>query len=432
MAGEQGRDVVLQSTQYSMPNKCASCGGAQQTSLDAKGRRRSGNTTYTRSFQIPYCSACAARVRGVRTKGIVLAVAALGVSVVFASLGVIAPGLPAVVTIVVPIVFAVGLGVAACPAPAPPAPAAPAMGAAEAVKLVSFDAVRSTLYCENPQWGDEFAKMNGIQAIPKSRRHWFGGGALAVGLVAAPIAGIGFWVVGHPKVYVDNAGPDSLQIWLDGKKLLVAPSQPPSDATGTRPSEYIAHGKHTFGWSKVGASAPEGTVEADVTMNDGHLYNPRKTACYWLVADVYGDASVQGVTKGPQPIQEFYSFDKVDTWFGDNPQTVEVSNGETGATKVALQRAKACMEIAANPQCDLAARVAYVTCQRAAKSDDDMEKCDQQVQCMGEAKPSSAAAKGGAGAPGKGKPAPAAPGGSTAHGGGAHIPPPPAHSGKAK
>ena len=157
----------------------------------------------------------------------------------------------------------------------------------------------------------------------------------------------------------------------------------PDDGATPPPSFSIGHGKHALGWSPVGASSPSGTVDADVTVNDAHLYNPERTACYWLQADAYGDATVHGVQHGPQPVKEFYSFDKVDTWFGNNPQEIEVDSHASGGTRVALQRDEDCMELA-KKGCDPDSRDKFVTCEMAAikdKSKTEYEKCIQTAPC---------------------------------------------------
>jgi hypothetical protein len=288
-----------------------------------------------------------------------------------------------VVLILLPILFAVVFAVLAMTALAPKAPAPPAMAAGDAVKLISFDGSRSTLYCVNPMWGDEFARANGVQPVQKSRSAFFGANCLLVALVFAPILAGGTWFLAHPQVHVDNAGAEALQIWVDGKPRTIVEA---NKTGGVPPSFFIAHGKHTFGYSKVGATQPEATVEKDATMVDAHLYNPAKTGCYWLVADSYGSASTAGISQGPQPIQEFYSFDKVDTWFGDNPQSVEVQNGQSGDTRVALQRAKECMFLA-DKGCDESTREQFVTCQRAAGSEEASKRCTDGLTCLGGAKP---------------------------------------------
>ena len=148
----------------------------------------------------------------------------------------------------------------------------------------------------------------------------------------------------------------------------------------TPTSIYLAYGEHTLGSSKTGAAHADGAIQAVVRMKDDFLYNPGKTGCYWLVADSYGSATVKGVAHGPQPIQEFYSFDKVDSWFGDNPQSVSVSSGQSGDMRIALQRAKACMELAADG-CDDAARNEFVHCEQAAGSDAAFEQCERAASC---------------------------------------------------
>jgi hypothetical protein len=382
MAQQQGCDVVLQSSSFSVPPRCSSCGSPQQTTLDAKKRKgRVGGGSVTRTFQIPYCNACAARAKSTRMKGWLFGGVTFGIAAVFAAIGLLAPGLPAVVLVVLPTILALGFAIVTMTALAPKVPAPPAMAAGDAVKLVSFDGNRSTLYCVNPMWGQEFAQANGVQPVPKSRGSWFGANSLLIALVFAPIMAGGIWFLAHPQIHIDNPGAEAMQIWLDGKQSVTV--QPNANA-----SIFVARGKHTLGYSKVGGSAPEATVEGNATMMDAHLYNPAKTGCYWLVADSYGSASVAGISQGPQAIKEFYSFDKVDTWFGDNPQSVSVSNGQTGDTRVALQRAKACMDLASRG-CDEAAREQFISCQRAAANDEAFEKCAESVTC-GTPKPGAA------------------------------------------
>jgi hypothetical protein len=374
---DQGCDVVLQSNSFHIPLKCASCGGAQQTTRTAKKTVKQGNWTTTRSFQIPYCGPCAARAQATWMKGLIFAGITIALAAVFSAIGFVAPGLPAPLLIGLPVVLSLGFAIVAMTALGPKAPPLPATAKGEAVKLVKFSGSMSTLYCVNPQWAAEFAQMNGVQPLPKSRAMFFGAGTLTFALIAAPLFAGGTWFFAHPQVHIDNAGPDALQIWLDGKKSIVVPS----NVNGSPPpSIFVPKGKHVFGWSKEGAAAPEGTADANVTMNDAHVYNPEETACYWLVADSYGSASVMGVQKGPQPIQEFYTFDKVDTWFGDNPQTISVDHSSRGGTRVALQRAKACMYLAEHG-CDAADRDKFIECEKAATDDESFKKCEDAVSC---------------------------------------------------
>jgi hypothetical protein len=169
---------------------------------------------------------------------------------------------------------------------------------------------------------------------------------------------------------------------------------PPSDGQKEPPSIWIGYGQHMLGYSKVGATRPDATVSAPLTMSDDFLYNPQQTGCYWLVANAYGSASVAGVAQGPQAIKEFYSFDNVSTWFGDNPQSVKVSKGQSGDTRVALQRAQACMDLA-RLGCSDAVRAEFVRCQQAAKSDEAFQQCDRTVSCARQepAAPASPAAR---------------------------------------
>jgi hypothetical protein len=69
--------------------------------------------------------------------------------------------------------------------------------------------------------------------------------------------------------------------------------------------------------------------------------------------------------QGPQPLAEWYKFDKVDTWFGSNPTSISVGKGETGGARVALQRADVCMTYA-QKGCSADARASLMICEKAA------------------------------------------------------------------
>ncbi len=368
----QGCDVTLQSQSFRMPNTCASCGAPQQTTRTASRMNTYGNRRVTRSFQIPYCNACSARAGSFATKGVVFALVAFAIAAVLAALPFAVPALPMVVPAAIALVITLGFGVVVMTALKPKPPPLPATAAGAAVRLVSFSGTSSTLYCSNPTWGQELASMNGVQAAPKKRGQAFGVGALVTGLLVGPGGALVVWWIAHPTVYVDNAGAEAVQLWIDGERDIVVPA----NANGAVPPNVnVSWGPHKFGFSKIGASSPQGSVDAEVTINDAHLYNPGETACYWLDAAAYGSASVAGISQGPQPIKEFYSFDKVDTWFGNNPQSIEVQSGETGGTRVALQRAQVCMGLA-TAGCPVAAREQLIACQKSAHDQASFDACE--------------------------------------------------------
>ena len=331
----------------------------------------------TRRFPIPYCHPCAARAQATRKRGRNFGLVALLVATAFAVLGFAAPGLPLAALMGLAVSAAVGFAVVVMTSLAPVAPSPPAMAVGEAVKVVSLRGGRSVLHCVNPLWGQELAQANSVVAAPKRRAERFGLGALAVALLVAPAASLAVWLSPTRRCISTTPGTRRSRSRVDGAPRIVvqpnAPDRPP-------PSIWVAYGKHTFGYSKVGAAGPEGTVDAAATILDDFLYNPARTACYWLVADRYGSASVDGIAQGPQPIKEFYAFDKVNTWFGDNPQSVQVSTGESGDTRVALQRAKACMQLA-EQGCDAAARERFTSCEIAARTEAEAEQCAQEASC---------------------------------------------------
>ncbi len=186
-------------------------------------------------------------------------------------------------------------------------------------------------------------------------------GTVGLSFVLAAAGSGAVWFLTHPQVHVDNASSEPVQIWLDGKKALQI------NANSHR-ALRVHVGDHKFGWSPKGASKPQHSVKGPVSMLKGHLYNPGKTASYWLVVDTYGNSSGAGKSWGPQPIKEYYQFDSVDTWFGDNPEMVKVKRGQKGKVKTAVQRAKIGMKFA---KCSLEVRQDLVQCQRTAVHADD-------------------------------------------------------------
>jgi hypothetical protein len=369
-----GREVTLEAMSFSTPTRCCACLAPKETTLKVSGSRAGFGHTKVRSFESPYCRACAARVKSTRVKNGLLALAAIGVALVVSLLTFAAPGLPAVVLIGFPIAATLAFGFAAMTVLRPAAPPPPAIGAGDAVRVVTFKSGRSVLYCANPQWGEEFARANNARFVAKSRSDKFGGGALFFACIAGPFAGGGFWSLTHPDLYIDNAGAEAIQIWVDGKPALVA--QPNEGAT--TPHLDIPFGHHALGYSAVGASAPEGAIDVATPMSRAFLYNPGKTACYWAEAAFYGKASTDGLPDGALPIEEFYTFKKVDNWFKENPKSI--STKSSGETRVSINRDMDCMKLASDG-CDLADRVAFMNCEAAAKSNEDIETCVNEANC---------------------------------------------------
>jgi hypothetical protein len=129
--GPGGREVVLQSSTFTMPASCASCRAPKQTTLNASRRQsRAVRGTVTRTFAIPYCNACAARCAAAQKQSTKFGWLAFLMTAVLACLGFAVPGLPGVVLVGLPTVAVVGFAIAAMttwapkPPPAPPPPAA--------------------------------------------------------------------------------------------------------------------------------------------------------------------------------------------------------------------------------------------------------------------------------------------------------------------
>jgi hypothetical protein len=209
-------------------------------------------------------------------------------------------------------------------------------------------------------------------------------GGVGIALVVSALGAGGMWFITHPSLHIDNQGKTALKIYVDGES--VATVKP-----GAHTSVFVHKGEHKLGYSKDGDKKPSETTKAELKMFKGHLYNPGKTACYWLVVDVYGKASAHGKEQGPQPLQEFYTFDSVDNWFTENPEYVKVKKKEKGKVKTSLQHANMCMEFKA---CSVKVRSALIDCQIKALDITDDAAYDKAFQACGDA--AAAGCKGGA------------------------------------
>ncbi len=404
MANE-GRVVTLNASSYNTPPYCCSCGAPKQTEIETSRSQKRGNVTTTLKMSFPYCGPCAERARAYKAKLIIAVAVAVAIAILVTLLVLAIPALPLAVGIVLGLLAGVGGSVGAAIGLRPPIPLLPATSRGEAARILGFDGIeRTKVHVTHGHWGDELARANNAISQPSSKGDNFLIAPILAGAILAPIGAIGASVAAHPTVHVDNASTDAVDVFIDGKKAL-------SVGPDANKSFDLGYGKHTFGWAKAGGVAASATVDAEVKIGEAHLYNPGKNACYWLVADLYGSASVAGITQGAQPIQDFYRFSKVDTWFGDNPQSISLGKGQSGGTRVALQRSKSCMQLVVKG-CSVEGRTALVNCQRAAKVDADFDKCIEvgEAACGGARGVAPAAGKGpvpaSASAP---KPAPAPP-----------------------
>ena len=266
-----------------------------------------------------------------------LAWASFGLALAGAAAGFLVPQRALVELVAVPTLVAIAFGIVAMTAWRPRHPALPATAAGDAVTLVSFGGSYSVFACTNAAWAAELAAANQVPLVRRRRRAGFAARTLVIGALVTPAAAFGVYLVAHPAVRIDNAGPTALQIWVDGAAAKLVPPN-------ARAPQWlwVPYGRHALGYSRVGANAPEHTTEVDVTMRGDHLYNPGKTACYRLVVDGYGDASTSGEPHGPVPVSEYYTFHDIYTWFADNPDHVQVSSESRGTTKTALQRLASC------------------------------------------------------------------------------------------
>lgn len=367
MAKVSGLLATITGMNMSMPNGCCRCGQPSthrlKTQTVVKGFNLGG--TKTRSIEVPYCAGCADRAKKINRSRTMLWLSVIAVAIAVAGFGALVPFLPKAAIIVVPCVLAVMAAVVL------------RQRAGESVEnpwgawLSAASKNTSTLFCANADWGKAFADANSIQPVAGSHsdtvRPWIGA-LLITGSIATFVA-----FASQPEVRIDNGGKVPLQIWIDGKKSIVA------DVTldkAERKTISVPFGKHVFGWSPVGAAqATEQTKARKIEWMGDHLYNPGSTACYWLDVNIYGTATAKGMAAGPQPLDELYTFGKLDNWFKDNPSSV--STKASGETRVAVQTMKVCEELTAHG-CALPIRKDMIDCMHKAFTQHDnvaLEAC---------------------------------------------------------
>ena len=116
------------------------------------------------------------------------------------------------------------------------------------------------------------------------------------------------WFVTHPEVRIDNQFDDDVAVFVDGEKVTDVKRKSNSKIN-------VYKGEREIGWAASGESKPKETLKADVGMGGDFLFNPGKTACYWVDVTVYGDADAGGIEWGPLPVAEWYAFESIDNWF---------------------------------------------------------------------------------------------------------------------
>lgn len=210
-----------------------------------------------------------------------------------------------------------------------------------------------------------------------SNAKWF---ALGFALLLGGLISLAVWDSRYRALYVDNAGRDPIDLWLDGVRLqTIAPN-----VDGKHPTKLrVRAGKHRLGHSEPGAARP--TTELDADIAAAALFNPGSAGCYWRrvalyepangVGDPHHDRAPTGAD-GPLSIQPFYNLSKIDDWFTDPPTSVEFRRNETSISRTALVRNEACTNLAKRG-CPMAVRLQLVSCQTIAKTQDDMNACEQ-------------------------------------------------------
>ncbi len=355
----EGCEVTINATSFSTPPVCARCEGPQEV-LVKTSHYNSANRT-TRYASIPHCKACDTRRLAILSKRRLLLLGAVSAGVVSAGLGAVLPSLPLQFLVAFPIAVALvaALGLRMMLGPSVETP--------NGAWMTGFRGQSTTFFCTNARWGEHFAHANNASAIPRKRSDafWHLPWVLALcftGPLAAYVA-----YASNPPVYVDNESKEGLQIWIDGKPSIVAA---PTKGNGVRPTVRIPYGTHALGFSSVGDNKPDETVEAHVAWSGDHLFNPGRTACYWLEAAAYGSASTTGLPDGPQPLAAFYTFKKVDNWFQENPPSITTKS--SGETRVSVTSINTCVELA-QLGCPVPSRESFASCASHAYTANNQE-----------------------------------------------------------
>jgi hypothetical protein len=358
MPNATGHLVTVPGAQMSMPRACCRCNqpGTQQlkSTSGVRGRRA------TRSIDLPYCDPCVARAKQVNRARLWLTLSVLGIACAAGALGFLIPFIPKVGLI------GIALALTIVAAKVLTQRAGTTIDWPYGAWISTARTGDTTFFCSNGEWAQQFAASNNVAPVA---------GTIGDGYHPAVIGGIITAIVGtivafgvQPSVHVDNGGSQPLQIWIDGKKSIVAE---PKSGNGTRPEIVVPFGNHVFGWSPVGAGAPVGqTTPRKVEVFGDHLLNPDSIACYYLDLSIYGTAKGEGMPDGPVALDDFYTFKHIDNWFSDNPTSV--SSKSSGETRTAVKVVPHCGELAANG-CSVDVRRAFMDC--VIKSPSAIEGC---------------------------------------------------------
>jgi hypothetical protein len=195
------------------------------------------------------------------------------------------------------------------------------------------------------------------------------------------------WSLLHRDLYVDNATGEPIELWIDGARVqTVAPNR-----DGLHPARVaVRNGRHTIGYSKIGAAAAKGE---EIDFVSTVLINPDARACYWRSVTEYGDLSAPHKPvepDGPLPIQTVYQALDVTNWFENTPEHVK-ADGSQWYVRIALKRNPLCTELGAR-RCD-GARARLLSCEIAAKTTAELDACGDAAvtECEREARPAGAA-----------------------------------------
>jgi hypothetical protein len=233
----------------------------------------------------------------------------------------------------------------------------------DGARLVRVRGREATLFCTHETWARSLAEAHGAKIIARTRPNRATPKLVPLAIPFSAAAAVGVWFFANPVVRIDDGFDESVQIWVDGRRAVIAtPSGPGASTTQLR----LSHGEHAMAWSPVGASAPVETTKVQIEAGHDPLYVPARVNCYYRELEVYGKTSQQP-TSTPLDVSDFYDFRSVDNWFAPNPSSVTLEKGES-ATKIAIQRSKWCLYFH-SPPCPDGERERYWRCMSAHWTD---------------------------------------------------------------
>lgn len=327
---ENGRVVVLTTSELVVPSGCACCGDVASSSRLEVSRGGA-------SLIVPYCGRCLRHASARTTRALAAAVAscliaistALALPLAWSSAG------------LVPLVLVAVAGAAVPLAVRWLVPRRPRSGHT-AIERAVWWLSDTELACTSARWAASLSEAHAKSEVRSARlteprfSRW-----LATGPLLALVASIFGWYLHHPLVRVLNLTESRIVVLLDGRPLTsVEPTSSESPAAGV--DVRAPAGEH-----RLVAVGPDGAPVADavVSLRSGsrHLYAPASGRyCFWLEETGYGRAGREAPRMEPLGAgTELWVLPRgIDSWFAPSPPPLAGDNRSSGGVLRALRQAR--------------------------------------------------------------------------------------------